>query len=70
MLINVNNELRNNRDKYLLNFEFSDITYIFVQFEKDIDRIINLIRNIKTSGLEQDRLIAKIITSNQIERDF
>lgn len=70
MLIDVNTQLRDKRDKYLLNFEFSDITYIFVQFEKDIDRIIKLIRNVNTSELEQDRLIAKIITSRQIERDF
>jgi hypothetical protein len=69
-LNNINQNLIIERKKFLLPFEFSDITYIFVQFEKDIDKVINLIKKIDTSQTQQDRLIAKIVTSRQIERDF
>jgi hypothetical protein len=53
-----------------LPFEYSDITYIFVQQQEDVDKVIEEIRSTKIEQLQQDRLIAKIITSRQIERDF
>lgn len=56
--------------KYAFRFEYSDITYIFAQQQEDIDRVIEEIRNVKIDQMQQDRLIAKIITSRQIERDF
>ncbi len=62
--------LSSKRQDFLLRFEFSDITYIFVQYEKDVDKVIETIRKIDTSQIQQDRLIAKIVTSRQIERDF
>lgn len=65
-----NDELSKFRNEFLLSFEFTDITYIFVQYEKDVDKVIETIRKVDTSPLQQDRLIAKIITSRQIERDF
>ncbi|MGV8877563.1 MAG: abortive infection system antitoxin AbiGi family protein [Sphingobacteriaceae bacterium] len=65
-----NNILSSKRKDFLLPFEFSDITYIFVQFEKDVDKLIESIRKVDTSQIQQDRLIAKIVTSLQIERDF
>jgi len=66
----MNRVLSNPRKDFLLQFEFTDITYIFVQYEKDVDKVIETIRKVDTSQLQQDRLIAKIITSRQIERDF
>lgn len=65
-----NNKLVKERKDFLLPFEFADITYIFVQYEKDVDKVIETIRKVDTSQIQQDRLIAKIITSRQIERDF
>jgi hypothetical protein len=66
----VNEELEKEKNKYLLPFDYSDITYIFVQQEEDVDKVIEEIRKIKIESSLQDRLIAKIITSRQIERDF
>lgn len=66
----VNVELEKDKGKYLLPFDYSDITYIFVQQEDDVDKVIEEIRKIKITPLHQDRLIAKIITARQIERDF
>ncbi len=65
-----NKKLEKNRSKYILPFDYTDITYIFVQHEKDVDNVIEEIRKIPTSNTQQDRLISKIITSKQIERDF
>lgn len=65
-----NKNIDNDLIKYVLPFEFSDITYIFVQQQDDVDKVIEEIRSLKINELEQDRLIAKIITSRQIERDF
>jgi len=66
----VNEELDKKSDKYLLKFEYSDITYIFVQLDGDVDKVIEEIRKINISRIQQDRLIAKITTSRQIEWDF
>lgn len=66
----LNDDLAKKREVFLLPFEFDDITYIFVQFEKDIDEVIRVIRKLEASQMQKDRLIAKIITSRQIERDF
>jgi hypothetical protein len=65
-----NAKLEKERKNYTLPLEYSDITYIFVQKEEDVDNVIEEIRFLKLKHLEQDRLIAKIITSRQIERDF
>jgi len=65
-----NKNIDNDLLKYVLPFEYADITYIFVQQEEDVDNVIEEIRTTKIDQLLQDRLIAKIITSNQIERDF
>jgi hypothetical protein len=66
----LNNKLVRERKAFLLPFDYDDITYIFVQFEKDIDSVIDVIKKIDTTEKQRDRLIAKIITSRQIERDF
>lgn len=69
--LNIQNEiLAKNTNEFLLPFEYHEITYIFVQFDDDVDKVIEEIRLIKISQLQQDRLISKIITSRQIERDF
>jgi hypothetical protein len=66
----VNGQLEKDKDQYKLPFEFSDITYIFVQQEEDVDKVIEEIRRSKIDSRSADRLIAKIVTSRQIERDF
>lgn len=66
----VNLNLDKEKSKYRLPFHFSDISYIFVQFEDDVDKIIEELRRSKIDSRSADRLIAKIITSRQIERDF
>jgi hypothetical protein len=66
----VNEELEKDRNKYILPFNYADITYIFVQQENDVDNVIEQIRKIEVPNIQQDRLIAKIITARQIERDF
>lgn len=65
-----NHNLINTPERYSLPFEYKDIKYIFVQEEDDIDKVIEQIKKIGIESIEQDRLIAKIITSNQIEKDF
>jgi hypothetical protein len=65
-----NKKLAQDRKKYILPFEYSDITYLFVQKEDDVDKVIEEIRSLRLKQLEQDRLIAKIVTARQIERDF
>jgi hypothetical protein len=65
-----NKNIDNDKLKYVLPFEYADITYIFVQQQEDVDKVIEEIRSTKIEQLQQDRLIAKIITSRQIERDF
>jgi protein-tyrosine phosphatase len=69
-LEHVNDQLDKDKDKYTLQFDFSDITYIFVQFEDDVDKVIEEIRKSKIDQKFADRLISKIVTSRQIERDF
>jgi hypothetical protein len=49
-----NNRLATGEKEYLLQFDYSDITYIFVQFEKDVDKVIEAIRRMKISMLQQD----------------
>lgn len=66
----VNGQLEKDKSKYQMPFEFSDITYIFVQQEDDVDKVIEEIRKSKIDSHSADRLIAKIVTSRQIERDF
>ncbi|MFN3753980.1 abortive infection system antitoxin AbiGi family protein [Flavobacterium sp.] len=66
----VNDLLEKDKTKYLLPFEYKDITYIFVQQVADVDKVIDEIRRLKISQIEQDRLISKIITARQIEKDF
>lgn len=66
----VNEELEKDKSKYILPFDYTDITYIFVQQEIDVDNVIEQIRKIKIHQIQQDRLIAKIVTARQIERDF
>lgn len=58
------------KDQYLLKFKYSDISYIFVDKAKDVDEINKEIRRFKLSQREADRLISKITTARQIERDF
>ncbi len=66
-----NKKLERDGDKYILPFEYSDITYIFVQKADDVDKVVEEVRKIKIiPSLEQDRLLTKIITSQQILRDF
>lgn len=65
-----NKKLENDGEKFSLPFEYIDITYIFVSKEDDVDKVIAEIRSVKLPHTQQDRLIAKIITARQIERDF
>jgi hypothetical protein len=69
-LLGENQKLDKDPTKYALPFEYDDITYIFVQRQIDVDSVIKEIHKIKIEQIEQDRLISKIITSEQIERDF
>lgn len=69
-LQNVNELLEKDKNKYLLPFEYVDITYIFVQQIEDIDKVIEEIRRLRIPQIDQDRLISKIITARQIEKDF
>lgn len=66
----VNDKLEKDKSNYLLPFDYHDITYIFVQLDADVDKVIEEIRRAKIPTQQQDRLISKIITSRQIERDF
>ncbi len=69
-LAKLNSDLAKERTEFLIPFEFDDLTYIFVKYEKDLDKVIKAIRNVETTAHQQDRLISKIITSRQIEMDF
>lgn len=66
----VNEDLEKDRGKYTLPFDYDEITYIFVQQDEDVDKLIEEVRKIKITQKQQDRLISKIITARQIERDF
>jgi len=66
----INKQLDEDKNKYSFPFEYSDITYIFVQQDKDVDKVIEEIHKVKLPGLQSERLIAKITTARQIERDF
>lgn len=65
-----NKKLDKDSKKFSLLFGYSDITYLFVQKQDDVDKVIEEIRNINIDHVQQDRLISKIITARQIERDF
>ncbi len=65
-----NKRLENDGKQYILPFEYDDITYIFVQKDDDVDKVISEIHLLRLSQREADHLISKIITSRQIERDF
>ena len=54
----------------MLPINFKDITYLFVQSEEDIYALVKAIKNLKLNDESTDRLITKIITAKQIERDF
>lgn len=41
-----------------------------MQQEEDVDKVIEETRKIEIPSMQQDRLIAKIVTARQIERDF
>lgn len=65
-----NDKLTSNRGKYTLPFEYRDITYLFVETEKDVAPLIKAIKSLHIKGTIADSLITKIITAKQIERDF
>lgn len=65
-----NNQLINNTGKYWLPFEYSDITYLFVETDKDVSPLIKAIKSLSIKEDAADLLIAKIVTAKQIERDF
>jgi hypothetical protein len=65
-----NKKLADDGRQYVLPFKYKDITYIFVQKDDDVDKIIDEIHRLPISQREADHLIANIITSRQIERDF
>jgi len=54
-----------------LNFDLEDIAYIFVQNDRDVAEVIDEIRRIRRFKIRNlDLLIARIITADQIQRDF
>lgn len=65
-----NNQLINNTGKYLLPFDYGDITYLFVESEDDVYPLVKSIKSLSIKEESVDMLIAKIITAKQIERDF
>ncbi len=66
----VNKVLETEKGRYLLEFDFEDITYIFVQKDEDVDRVIEEIQRSKIEENQKYRLVSKIITAKQIEWDF
>ena len=63
--------------QYTLDFEAKDISYILVKDEEFKTRMIKLIKVLKTIGgntiasdSDRDDLISKIITLDQVKRDF
>jgi Putative abortive phage resistance protein AbiGi, antitoxin len=65
-----NNQLISNTSKYLLPLEYGDITYLIVENINDVSPLIKAIRSLKINDDVPDKLISKIITAKQIERDF
>lgn len=70
---NLNDNLKTSKviDKYKLGFELSDINYIFLRQESEVEIFYSsIVEKLKLSNLEKGKLMSKIITSGQIERDF
>jgi len=65
-----NDILEKGSNNYKLSFEYSNITYIFVQKAEDVENVIDEIYKLKIDQRQRDILISKIITARQIERDF
>lgn len=70
ILDNLNKELLRDRDKYKLPLEYTDIIYLFVEFDKDAPKLIEAIRNARIDPDGADLLISKIITWRQVEQGF
>lgn len=59
------------KEQFRLKFDFKDISYIFVNTEKDIATISKLLRKkINLTSTQIDILISKFITKHQIINDF
>lgn len=69
-ILNFENKKLKKQSNSKLPFDYSDITYLFVQQDKDVEIVIEEIKKTKIEQILQDRLISKIITSAQIEYDF
>jgi hypothetical protein len=69
-----NLRLEEQKDKYRLKVAWQDITFIFVERDSDVDKVIKGIMGIdknKTNNSQAKlRLVSKIITAERIERDF
>lgn len=69
-----NLELEKQKDRYRLEVDWPDITFIFVEHDYDVDQVIKGIMKIDKNGQnnkqEKLRLVSKIITAKRIERDF
>ncbi len=68
-----NNDLSNdpNFKNHILKFEYSNLSYIFLRTEKDIKEVYETIyKNNTIDDMTKAKLMSKIITSKQIERDF
>ena len=63
-------EAKQNGDRMKL--DLNEVEYIIIEKETDFDRMIKELRTIanKDEKLKFESLIAKIMTSKQIERDF
>lgn len=63
--------------KYTLKFELNDISYILIKDDEFKIRLIEFIKNLKSIGgnpvvdeVQMDELISRIITLEQVKRDF
>ena len=63
--------------KYTLKFNLNEISYILIKNEEFKSKLIAFIKALKTIGgnaitgdLEKDQLISRIITLDQVKRDF
>jgi len=66
-----NSKLSN--DKFRLKVGWPDVTYIFVERDSDLDKVISGIMKIgekENNNQAKLRLVSKIITTERIERDF
>ncbi len=70
-LAQANKELE--AQEHRLTFSPNDIKYVIVKEEKEINKMVNALREIKSKRYDPDtidRLISRIITSKQIRSDF